>query len=236
RTEILLSPSRVTSAVLPSGVNSAWLGPDALLPKSTTPAGATVLPLIVNTETVPSERLATSASVPALLMETPAAPAPASNVVMTAGGDAFRSMTESLLSGTVFLGSAGSSLVAAVTSAIDSSGAIATLNGGPTTLAGALISWSTLGGDAARSMIVTLSAGGLAGTMLLPSTRTALPSLAEIASWAAAVNDSSGRVRNAAATPRPDRRHVMMSSRRSAWDFARDGGCAEPRPPFSSSD
>src|SRR5262249_30198293 len=161
RTEILLSPSRVTSAVLPSDVNTAWLGPDALLPKSTTPAGVTVLPLIENTETVPSERLATSASVPALLMETPAAPAPASRVAITAGGDAFRSMTESLLSGTVFLGSAGSSLVAAVTSATDSSGATATLSGGPTTLAGALISWIALGGEAARSMIVTLSAGGL---------------------------------------------------------------------------
>src|SRR5215510_4471896 len=174
---------------------------DALLPKSTTPAGVTVLPLIENTETVPSERLATSASVPALLMETPAAPAPASSVAITAGGDAFRSMTESLLSGTVFLGSAGSSLVAAVTSAIDSSGATATLSGGPTTLAGALISWIALGGEAPRSMIVTLSAGGLAGTALTPSIRTALPSLAERASSAAAVNDSSGSVRNAAATP-----------------------------------
>jgi hypothetical protein len=55
---------------------------------------------------------------------------------MTAGGEALRSMTLSLLSGTVFLGSAGSILVDATTSAMLSSGAMATLCGGPTTEVG----------------------------------------------------------------------------------------------------
>ena len=41
------------------------------LPTVTLPAGVTVLPLMVKTETVPSARLATRASVPALLMAMP---------------------------------------------------------------------------------------------------------------------------------------------------------------------
>src|SRR5262249_28740760 len=76
----------------------------------------------------------------------------------TLGGDALRSITVSLSSGTVFFGSAGSILDAPVTSAKLSSRAIATLAGGPITLVGAAISAMTLGGVALRSMTVTESA------------------------------------------------------------------------------
>src|SRR5262245_48059286 len=103
---------------------------------------------MVKTDTVPSERLATSARVPAGLMATPAAPNPASTVATTVGGDALRSITLTLLSGTTFLGSLGSIFVAAVTRARASSGATATLEGGPTTLVGTLSSARTLGGEA----------------------------------------------------------------------------------------
>ena len=79
-------------------------------------------------------------------MATPEAPSPVSCVAITAGGLAFRSITLTMLCGAVFFLSAGSSLVAAVTSANDSSGAMATLCGGPTRLVGILISATSLGG------------------------------------------------------------------------------------------
>src|SRR5437879_1450163 len=139
----------------------------------------------------------------------PAAPAPASAVPATAGGDALRSITETLLSGTTFFGSAGSILVAAVTSAIDSSAATATLEGGPTTLVGAWTSPIILGGEAERSMIVTVSGAGFCGTVLTPSTSTALLSLADTASCAKAPDDRIGRARSASTLDRWD---VMMSS------------------------
>src|SRR5437016_11330955 len=161
---------------------ATWLGPDLASPRLTLPTGVSELPAMEKTETVPSERLATSASVPARLIDTPAAPLPACSCAETLGGDALRSITESLSSGAVFLGSAGSSLVAPVTSAKLSSRATATLKGGPTTLAGAWISATTLGGVALRSMTATESADGLVGTELTPSIRTAFPSLAESAS------------------------------------------------------
>ena len=117
RTEIRLSPSRVTSALLPSGMNATPLGPEVASPSWTLPAGVSVLPQTVNTDTVPSERLATSTRLPAGLMATPAAPGARLHVATTAGGLALRSITEPLLSGAVFFGSAGSTLVAAVTMA-----------------------------------------------------------------------------------------------------------------------
>src|SRR5216683_2424116 len=92
RIEIMLSPSRVTSAVLPSGVKTTWQGPDLSSPSRIRPAGATVLPWMVKTDTVPAARLATRASVPCRLTDTPAAPAPASSVAITAGGVTPRSM------------------------------------------------------------------------------------------------------------------------------------------------
>src|SRR5262249_495211 len=109
-TEILLSPSRVTSAVLPSGVMATWLGPDLSSPRLIFPTGVSACPATKKTETVPSERLATSASVPARLIDTPAAPLPACSCAEILGGEALRSMTVSLSSGTVFFGSLGSTL------------------------------------------------------------------------------------------------------------------------------
>src|SRR2546430_17232141 len=100
----------------------------------TLPTGVTVLPEIENTETVPSLRLATSASVPRRLVEMPAALLPASSVAITAGGDAFRSQTETRVSGTVFVGSPGSTLLDDPTRARLSSGVSATLSGGATPL------------------------------------------------------------------------------------------------------
>jgi hypothetical protein len=87
---------------------------------------------------VPSPRLVTSTSLPSGLNETPAGETPSSSVAITVGGEALRSITLSLLSGTVFLGSDGSILVEAATKAMLSSGATATLCGGPTTEPGAL--------------------------------------------------------------------------------------------------
>ena len=110
---------------------------------------------MVNTDTEPSERLATSARLPAGLMATPAAPLPAWAVPSAAGGEDFRSMMVTRLSGTSFLASAGSCLVALVTSARLSSADTATLCGGPTTLVGARISATIFGGLAPRSMTAT---------------------------------------------------------------------------------
>src|SRR3954471_17483145 len=160
RTEMRLSESRVTSAVLPSRENTTWLGPDLASPSAILPAGVSVLPLIVNTETVPSLRLATSASVAARLIETPAAPAPACSVATTFGGEGFRSITVNLSSATALVGSAGSIFIAPVTSAKLSSGATATLAGGPTTLAGAGNSATMWGDEPERSMIETVSGNG----------------------------------------------------------------------------
>src|SRR5262245_34809144 len=198
-TEILWSPSRVTSAVFPSGENVTWLGPDLSSPSATLPIVVSALPETEKTETVPSARLATSASVPARLIETPAAPLPAWCWASTLGGEALRSITVSLSSGTSFFESLGSTLVAAVTSAKLSSRAIATLDGGPTTLVGTATSATALGGVELRSMMVTESAAGLAGTVFTPSTRTAFPSLAESASWAPAPEDSDSNAASAVA-------------------------------------
>ena len=100
---------------------------------------------------------------------------------MTRGGAVVRSTTDSRLSGACLVGSFGSTLIAAVTSASDSSGVIATLSGGPTTLPGASTSPRTFGGHALRSMIVTVSGGGLGTTFTTPLTRTTLLSLADTA-------------------------------------------------------
>src|SRR5215831_7722507 len=197
RMEILWSPSRVTRALLPSGVNATWLGPDLGSLRSILPAGVSLLPATVKTEIVPSLRLATRTNVPALLIDTPAAPRPASRVAITAGGFAFRSITDSLLSGTAFFGSVGSILKAPVTSAKLSSRDTATLCGGPTTLAGALTSPITLGGEEPRSTMLTVSAVGLSGTTLAPLTNMALLSFAETAICAVAPIVNTGSMASA---------------------------------------
>src|SRR4051812_27221976 len=202
------SPSRVTSAVPPSRENIAWLGPDLASPSAILPAGLSVLPLIVKTETVPSLRLATNASVAARLIETPAAPAPACSVARTFGGEDFRSMTVNLSSGIALVGSAGSTFIAPVTSAKLSSGATAALGGGPTTLAGTGNSATMRGAPLERSMIDMVSGNGSLRTVATPSTSTILPSLAEIAisAWdvapARAINEAMNDVaKNTSALP-----------------------------------
>src|SRR3982074_153917 len=99
-----LPESRGTSAVAPSREKIAWLGPDFASPSAILPAGVSALALIVKTDTVPSLRLATSASVAARLIETPAAPAPACSVARIFGGEDFRSITVSLSSGIALVG------------------------------------------------------------------------------------------------------------------------------------
>ena len=111
---------------------------------------------------------------------------PASSVAMTAGGDALRSMTETRVSGTVFVGSPGSTFVEEPTSARLSSGVSATLSGGPTTLPGAAISATTRGGDALRSMMVTVSGAGFCTIFTVPLSSITLLSFDVTASCACA--------------------------------------------------
>src|SRR5262249_40352569 len=98
-------------------------------------------------------------------MDSPAGPLPVSTVAMTAGGEALRSITERRLSGICLVASLGSIFIAAVTNARLSSGVIATLSGGPTTLVGASISAMTLGGNCLRSMMATVSGAGFCATV-----------------------------------------------------------------------
>src|SRR5262245_39635208 len=100
---------------------------------------------------------------------------------MTAGGDTLRSITLTVLSAIVLVGSAGSIFVAAVTSAIAPSGATATLEGGPMIEVGARTSPSTFGRAPPRSRIVTVSGAGLRTTVWTPSISVSLLSLAETA-------------------------------------------------------
>src|SRR5262249_9149048 len=146
-------------------------------------------------------RLAMGAGVPARLMGMPTGPRPASSVAITAGGVALRSITETLLSGTSFFGSAASSFMLEDMSANDSSGAIATFCGGPPTPEGALSSPTALGGGTPGSSMVTVSSAGFGGTVFTPLTSTALASLAETASCAAASDGNNGPIRRAAASP-----------------------------------
>src|SRR3954469_6609158 len=219
-TEMLWSPSRVTRAVLPSGENATLDGPEVLLPRSTLPAAVTVFPEMVSTDTVPSPRFPTRARLPARFMPMPAGAEPSSSVAITAGGLALRSMTESRLSATSFFGSAGSSFWFDDTSAIDSSGVTATFCGGPTTLDGALTSPTTFGGEAERSMMVTVSSAGLSGTVLTPLTSTALLSFDDTASCAAAGTASSGNVARAAAKPAAREIRTLMNTLPNAPSLA----------------
>src|SRR5438309_392509 len=150
-----------------------------LLPIVTLPAGVTVLPWIVKTDTVPSPRLATSARVPWRVIETPAGFLPVSSVAMTFGGVDVRSTTDIVLLGIRLVGSLGSSFSLAVTSASDSSGVTATLKGGPTTLPGTSTSAITFGGQLLMSMTVNVSGGGLFTTVATPLTSVTLLSLVE---------------------------------------------------------
>ena len=113
---------------------------------------------------------------------------------MTLAGAA-RSMTDTRSSGIVRDGSAGSIFVDAVTSASDPSGEMATLSGGPTIDVGTASSPTTFGGEAPRSRMVIVSAGGLRTGVTTPSTSVTFDSLAEMTICAAA---SDGQSRAAA--------------------------------------
>src|SRR5262249_50346703 len=160
----------------------------------------------------------TRARVPCRLTLTPAAPAPASSVAMTWGGLDLRSITESRLSGACLVRSLGSIFMAEVTRARPSSGVMATLRGGPTTLAGTGISARTLGGDAPRSMMVMVSGAGFCTTVATPLTRASLLSFADTAicaraGVAAAIADDS------AATARTRTADLRITSRRVIGDL-----------------
>src|SRR5262249_40432493 len=120
----------------------------------TVPVTVRVFPATVRTDTVPSPRLATRASLPSGLNDTPVGEVPTSRVAITAGGEALRSMTVSRLSEVVFFGSVGSILVDAATRAMLSSGAMATFSGGPTTAVGTLSGPTTRRGDTAEASVV----------------------------------------------------------------------------------
>ena len=82
--------------------------------------------------------------------------------------------------------------MAAVTSARPSSGVMATLNGGPTTLPGTGISLTTRGGVLLRSITDSVSGGALGTTFTVPLSSMTLLSFTETAIWANA-GDASRR-------------------------------------------
>src|SRR6187399_1454446 len=106
---------------------------------------------------------------------------PASSVLMTAGGEDLRAMTDIRLSCVICAGSAGLALSELDTSAMDSSGVTATICGGPDQLDGACSSATTLGGRALRSMSVTVSGEALGTMTWTPSTMISVVSFADTA-------------------------------------------------------
>ena len=145
----------------------------------------------MNTDSEPSVRLAISAIVPSGLIRTVVAPAPAVSVCTTFGGCAVRSITDTRSSGAMPNVPDGSALVAPVTMAKLSSGAIATAIGGPTTLPGAS-TVATMRGSPLRSMTLTVSGGAsLAATWFAAASITVWASLDEIAMSARATPASA---------------------------------------------
>ena len=96
----MLSPHRVSRAFLSSTKTTA-LGSDFGLPVSTLPTAVSRLSLTVKTETVPSARLAISASVPSGETRTCVAPRPAVSDCTTFGGLLVRSNTVTRSSGEI---------------------------------------------------------------------------------------------------------------------------------------
>jgi len=185
----LLSPSRLTRAVLPSCEKPIPLGPALGLPKSIFPSGDSRLSFTPYTDTVPSPRLATSATLPSGETRTTVACAPAVSDCTTRGGLAVRSTTETwLLPVAMPPVAVGSALVEAVTIAQLSSGATHTDIGGPTTAPGTSMLVSTRG--AALPNSITLSVSGLTGVAAIcaPFTSAVWPSLDESAMSARAGN------------------------------------------------
>ena len=132
-TAILSTADLTARARLPSGVIATAETLSAPVPIVTVSVTLTSLPAIDSTEIDPSSRLQTSASVPAALIARPDGFLPSVRVAMTAGGLAFRSMTNSRLSETVVkLPSLGTPLTELATKARSRDGVIARLVGGPT--------------------------------------------------------------------------------------------------------
>ena len=122
------------------------LGIDALLPRSSLVTGVSFLSATLYTETVPSVRLAISASLPSGETRTVVAPRPAVRLWVIFGGLPVRSSTLTRSSGPVPPLPCGSALVADVTIAQLSSFAIQAAVGGPTTLPGTSMVTLTVGG------------------------------------------------------------------------------------------
>src|SRR5262245_9035505 len=160
----------------------------------------------------------------------PDAPAPASRVAMTAGGFAFRSTTVSVLSAVVLVGSLGSIFVDAEISARLSSGVMATLDGGPTTLVGTLSTRPiTLGSGPFRSRITMLSGTRLGSTLTTPSVSFGFVSFPDTAISAAATDPDARTSAYGTRMARPARASLIapplletLLSRGSASAF--DGG------------
>src|SRR5258708_27624107 len=98
---------------------------------------------------------------------------------MMRGGVALRSTPDIVLFGIRLVASLGSSFSLAVTSAIDSSGATATLNGGPTTLPRTASSATTFRGPLLVSITVNLSGRGFVPTGAAPLTGATLLSVGD---------------------------------------------------------
>src|SRR6266542_2314500 len=147
-------------------------------------------------------------------MESPDGCLPASSCEITLGGEVVRSITDTRLSAVCFVGSAGSIFIAQATSAKLSSGVTATESGGPMTLPGAFTSAMTLGGECLRSMIVTVSGGGLRSTLTVPLSSVTLLSFDDTASSAVAVRLAAS-VETQASTNRQGNLFDMPSLRAS---------------------
>src|SRR5205807_1731346 len=143
------------------------------------------LPLIDSTETLPSARLQTSARSPFALIAIPDGCFPALTVAITVGGFAFRSITNTLSSGTFFQPApSGSALIELAMSAISPEGWIARLVGGPTTVLfnGKVAAIRGVSGFEI-STIETESFPGGCGTGLPSAPNVTFSSLPTIISW-----------------------------------------------------
>src|SRR2546428_1692372 len=86
RTEIRSSPSRVTSASLPSGEIAAWLVPDFSSATVTLPAGGTPFPLVVLIDHGPPARVGPDGGVPPRVVVEPARRLPGAGGGVEAAG------------------------------------------------------------------------------------------------------------------------------------------------------
>ena len=138
------------------------------------------------TETVPSARLATNASLPLAVIERPDGWRPVRALPTTFGGWAVRSSTCTNDSGTQWVASCGSTLSELEISAIRWSGVMAILDGGPTTEFGMSLRCWTDGGNFEKFSIEIESGASGGITLGVPEVRSILFSLPETMICAAA--------------------------------------------------